>query len=119
MRRTIKKRNKRHGASSVFLAIILSSVILVECTFLAFVWELDYITKVNNAGDAQVESIMCEYNRQLFDVYGVYAFTKDAVDDDIYSKALLACGYTEEPELNLGGYKKIDRKALQKEKDRA
>lgn len=112
MRRTIKKRIKRHGASSVFLAIILSSVILVECTFLAFVWELDYITKVNNAVDAQVESIMCEYNRQLFDVYGVYAFTKDAVDDDIYSKALLACGYTEGPELNLGGYKKIDRKAL-------
>ncbi len=55
---------------------------------------------------------MCEYNRQLFDVYGIYAFTKDAVDDDIYSKALLACGYTEGPELNLGGYKKIDRKAL-------
>ena len=91
MRRIKTKRKNRFGASSVFLAIILSAVILVECTFLTFVWELDYITKVNNAVDAQVESIMCEYNRQLFDVYGVYAFTKTAVDDDVYRSALLAC----------------------------
>ena len=112
MRKTIKKRKQRFGASSVFLAIILSAVILIECTFLAFVWELDYITKVNNAVDAQVESIMCEYNRQLFDVYGVYAFTKTAVDDDVYRKALLACGYEEGPQLDLAGYRKIDTKAF-------
>ena len=112
MRMKIKKRKNRYGASSVFLGIILTTVILIECTFLTFVWELDYMTKVNNAVEAQIESIMCEYNRQLFDVYGVYAFTKDAVDDDIYSKALLACGYTEGPVLDLGGYKQIDRKAL-------
>ena len=108
----IKKKKNRYGASSVFLGIILSAVILIECTFVAFVWELDYNIKVNNAVDAQVESIMCEYNRQLFDVYGIYAFTMNAVDDDIYRKALLACGYTEGPELNLAGYKKIDSKAL-------
>lgn len=112
MRKTVKRRKQRFGASSVFLAIILSAVILIECTFLAFVWELDYITKVNNAVDAQVESIMCEYNRQLFDVYGVYAFTKTAVDDDVYRKALLACGYEEGPQLDLAGYKKIDTKAF-------
>ena len=112
MRKAIKKRKQRFGASSVFLAIILSAVILIECTFLAFVWELDYMTKVNNAVDAQVESIMCEYNRQLFDVYGVYAFTKTAVDDDVYRKALLACGYEEGPQLDLAGYKKIDTKAF-------
>lgn len=112
MRKAIKKRKQRFGASSVFLAIILSAVILIECTFLAFVWELDYMTKVNNAVDAQVESIMCEYNRQLFDVYGVYAFNKTAVDDDVYRKALLACGYEEGPQLDLAGYKKIDTKAF-------
>ena len=112
MRTKDKKHHNRHGASSVFLGIILSAVILIECTFLTFVWELDYMTKVNSAVEAQVESIMCEYNRQLFDVYGVYAFTMDAVDDDIYRKALLACGYSEGPVLDLGGYKKIDRKAL-------
>ena len=112
MRKRIKWRRNRYGASSVFLGIVLSSVILIECTFLTFVWELDYCIKVNNAVDAQVESIMCEYNRQLFDVYGIYAFTMNAVDDDIYNKALLACGFTEGPELNLGGYRKIDRKAL-------
>lgn len=112
MRRTVKTRKNRHGASSVFLAIVLSSVILIECTFLTFVWELDYITKVNNAVDAQVESIMCEYDRQLFDVYGIYAFTMKAVDDDVYCKALLACGYEEGPKLNLAGYKTVDKKAL-------
>ena len=112
MKRKTKTRKNRYGASSVFLGIILSAVILIECTFLTFVWELDYATKVNNAVDAQVESIICEYNRQLFDVYGIYAFTKDAVDDDVYRKALLTCGYTEGPKLDLGGYKKIDSKAL-------
>lgn len=112
MRRRNKFRKNRYGASSVFLGIILSAVILVECTFLRFVWELDYITKVNNAVETQVESILCEYNRQLFDVYGVYAFTIDVVDDDVYRKALLACGYSEGPVLDIGGYRSIDRKAL-------
>ena len=112
MQRTFKKRKRRFGASSIFLAIILSAVVLIECTFVTYVWQLDYIIKVNNAVDAQVESIMCEYNRQLFDVYGIYAFTMNAVDDDIYRKALLACGYDEGPKLDLAGYKKIDKKAL-------
>lgn len=112
MKRSVKKRKIRFGASSIFLAVVLSSVVLIECTFVTYVWQLDYITKVNNAVDAQVESIMCEYNRQLFDVYGVYAFAKTAVDDDVYRKALLACGYDEGPELNLAGYKKVDKKAL-------
>ena len=112
MRRRNKSRRNRYGASSVFLGIVMSAVILVECTFLTFVWELDYITKVNNAVETQVESILCEYNRQLFDVYGIYAFTIDVVDDDVYSKALLACGYTEGPKLDIGGYRSIDRKAL-------
>lgn len=112
MQRTFKKRKRRFGASSIFLAIILSAVVLIECTFVTYVWQLDYIIKVNNAVDAQVESIMCEYNRQLFDVYGIYAFTVNAVDDDIYRKALLACGYDEGPKLDLAGYKKIDKKAL-------
>ena len=112
MRRLIRKKKNRYGASSVFLGIVLSAVILIECTFVAFVWELDYNIKVNNAVDAQIDSIMCEYNRQLFDVYGIYAFTMNAVDDDVYRKALLACGFSEGPELDLGGYKKIDRKAL-------
>ena len=111
MRKRINRRKNRYGASSVFLGIVLSSVILIECTFLTFVWELDYSIKVNNAVDAQIESIMCEYNRQLLDVYGIYAFTMNVVDDDVYIMSLLDCGFTEAPELNLGGYKKSNRKA--------
>ena len=112
MRRRNKSRRNRYGASSVFLGIVLSAAILVECTFLTFVWELDYITKVNNAVETQVESILCEYNRQLFDVYGIYAFTINVVDDDVYRKALLNCGYSEGPKLDIGGYRSIDKKAL-------
>ena len=80
MRRTVKHRKMRFGASSIFLAIILSAVVLIECTFVTYVWQLDFLIKVNSAVDAQVESILCEYNRQLFDVYGIYAFTMNAVD---------------------------------------
>ena len=112
MRRTVKHRKMRFGASSIFLAIILSAVVLIECTFVTYVWQLDFLIKVNSAVDAQVESILCEYNRQLFDVYGIYAFTMNAVDDDIYRKALISCGYDDGPKLDLAGYKKIDKKAL-------
>ena len=86
------KHNKhirtKHGASSIFLAIIMSALILVECTFVAFVWNLDYALSVNTALKTQIDTILSDYNRQLFDVYGIYAFTLDSVDDECFRKAL-------------------------------
>ena len=88
MKRVNKHNRTKHGASSVFLAIIMSALILVECTFVAFVWNLDYALSVNTALKTQIDSILSDYNRQLFDVYGIYAFTKDEIDDECFYKAL-------------------------------
>ena len=94
MKKSNKRRVNRRGVSSVFLAIILSALILVECTFLAFVWNLDYALSVNTALKTQIDTILSDYNRQLFDVYGVYAFSIDGVDDYCFNKALEINGLT-------------------------
>ncbi len=79
---------------TIFIAFILSALVLVECTFLVFVWDLDYRLTLNEAARSQVECILSEYNRQLLEVYGIYAFSQDSVDDDIFEKALAASGYS-------------------------
>lgn len=92
MRRINKRDRTKHGSASVFLALILSALILVECTFVAFVWNLDYALSVNTALKTQIDSILSDYNRQLFEVYGIYAFTKDEIDDECFYKALESNG---------------------------
>lgn len=99
MKRTDKNRRTKRGASSLFLAVIMSALILVECTFVAFVWNLDYALSVNEALKTQVDTILCDYNRQLFDVYGIYAFTLDEVDDGCFCKALEMNGLTSQSTL--------------------
>ena len=94
MKRTDKNRRTKRGVSSLFLAVIMSALILVECTFVAFVWNLDYALSVNEALKTQIDTILCDYNRQLFDVYGIYAFTLDEVDDECFCKALEMNGLT-------------------------
>ena len=92
MKRVNKHHGSKRGASSVFLALIMSALILVECTFVAFVWNLDYALSVNTALKTQVDTILCDYNRQLFDVYGIYAFSLDQVDDECFDRALESNG---------------------------
>ena len=99
MKKTDKNRRTKRGVSSLFLAVIMSALILVECTFVAFVWNLDYALSVNEALKTQVDTILCDYNRQLFDVYGIYAFTLDEVDDECFYKALEMNGLTSQSTL--------------------
>ncbi len=99
MKRTDKNRRTKRGVSSLFLSVIMSALILVECTFVAFVWNLDYALCVNEALKTQVDTILCDYNRQLFDVYGIYAFTLDEVDDECFYKALEMNGLTSQSTL--------------------
>lgn len=99
MKRTDKNNRTKRGVSSLFLAVIMSALILVECTFVAFVWNLDYALSVNEALKTQVDTILCDYNRQLFDVYGIYAFTLDEVDDECFYKALEMNGLTSQSTL--------------------
>ena len=103
MRKTNKNRRNKHGASSVFLAVILSALILIECTFAAFVWNLDYALSVNTALKTQIDTIMADYDRQLFDVYGVYAFTLDEIDDECFRKALEINGLSSASVLYING----------------
>ena len=88
MKKDNKLKRSKHGASSIFLAIVLSALILVECTFLTFVWNLDYALTVNTALKTQIDTILSDYNRQLFSIYGLYAFSLDDVDDECFDKAL-------------------------------
>lgn len=107
------KRNK-HGASSLFLAIIMSAVILVECTFVAFVWNLDYALSVNTALKNEIETILADYNRQLYSVYGIYAFTMDGIDGECFEKALEINGLSSQSELFVSGKQKFTCDDLRK-----
>ena len=108
-----RKRNK-HGASSIFLAIIMSALILVECTFAAFIWNLDYALSVNMALKNEVETILADYNRQLFNVYGIYAFAIEGVDGECFEKALEINGLTCESELFVSGKQRFTCDDLRK-----
>lgn len=109
-----KHRRNRHGASSIFLAIILSAVILVECTFLAFVWNLDYALSVNTALKTEIDTVLADYNRQLFDVYGVYAFSLEGIDNECFNKALEINGLSAQSTLYVSGRHKVTTEDLRK-----
>ncbi|GEM_PF-584387 len=97
----------RHGTTTVFLGIVLSALVLVECTFLVFVWNLNYQMTVNQAIKAQTECILSDYNRQLFNVYGIYAFFEDSVNDDIFRRVIEANGYEEGDRIEAFGVESI------------
>ncbi|MBR5359367.1 MAG: hypothetical protein IK123_00635 [Lachnospiraceae bacterium] len=100
-------RNKK-GTMTIFLAIILSALILVECTFVMFVWDLDYRMAFDSALRAEVETILAEYDRQLFDTYGIYAVTLDDVDDEVFQKAISTHGYTGDSNIEIYGVKALE-----------
>lgn len=114
MTRITKCRRNRHGASSIFLAIIMSALILVECTFVAFVWNLDYALSVNTALKNEVETILADYNRELYSVYGIYAFDVEGVDGECFEKALEINGLTLESELFISGKQRFTCEDLRK-----
>lgn len=114
MQRAFKNSRSKHGASSIFLAIILSALILIECTFVTFVWDLDYALSVNTALKTQIDTILSDYNRQLFSVYGVYAFSIDGVDDECFNKALEINGLDSKSELYLSWKERLTTEDLKK-----
>lgn len=108
------KRQNKHGASSVFLAIIMSALILVECTFVAFVWNLDQALCVNTALKTEIDTILSDYNRQLFSVYGIYAFVYEGVDNECFDKALEINGLESDSVLYVSGKKKLKAEDIKK-----
>lgn len=100
-------KSNRKGAMTIFLAIILSALILIECTFVMFIWDLDYRMAFNSALRAEVETILAEYDRQLFDTYGIYAVTLNDVDDEVFQKAISTHGYQGDSDIEIYGVRAL------------
>ena len=114
MRRINRKTRTKPGASTIFLAIIMSALVLVECTYLSFVWNLDYALSVNVALKNQIETILSDYNRQLYSVYGIYAFSIEGIDNECFEKALEINGLESRSELYISGKQRFTCEDLKK-----
>ena len=114
MKRINRKNRTKHGASTIFLAIIMSALVLVECTYLSFVWNLDYALSVNVALKTQIETVLSDYNRQLYSVYGIYAFSIEGIDNECFEKALEINGLESKSELYISGKQRITYEDLKK-----
>lgn len=101
------KANK-HGSATIFLSVILSSIIIVNAICIAAVIDMDRRVTINRGLKLQVESILCDYNRELFEIYGIYAFSINGVDDVVFKSALASNGYEFTDDLVVDGYKALD-----------
>ena len=102
-----RKRNKR-GTSSVFLAIVLSAVILVQCTYFSLVCDLNRKMTICRAVSSQVDSFLADYDRTLFSVYGIYAFDINGIDCDIFDSVMEANGMINGDTLAVSGVYTFD-----------
>jgi len=84
------RKLSKHGSATVFLSIILSALILVESTYLLKIVVINRSITIDRALKIQIESILSSYNRELYEYYGIYAFTSNEVNDTIFCNALLA-----------------------------
>ena len=112
-----KERRRCHskrGGITLFLAIILAALVFIESTFVTFVWDLDHRIAVNRALKAQAEAILADYNRELFNVYGIYAYSLEGVDDEVFNKVLKANGYDGGHELTVYGSESLNTDCLKR-----
>lgn len=109
------KRNKnKRGTSTLFLAIILSALILVETTYIAYVADLDRRLTYTRALKEQAEVYLASYNRQLFKTYGIYAFDKTSIDSFVFDSILSANGYQVGDTIYVSGVYSIDTETLRR-----
>ncbi|MCQ2532675.1 MAG: hypothetical protein MJ093_08225 [Saccharofermentans sp.] len=108
------KKSSRHGAITVFLSIVLSAIILVECTYVILVANLDRGMTLRRAVDLQVETYMAQYNRQLLKTYGIYAFCMDNLDDNVFRDVMEANGLSDGEVLFVSGMETFDTDDLRK-----
>ncbi|MBP5261664.1 MAG: hypothetical protein J6Z43_06025 [Clostridiales bacterium] len=107
-------RHNKYGASTVFLSIVLSALILIECTYLTFVWDLDRRMEISRALKNEVEAIMADYDRELFDTYGIYAFCIDDVDDHVFAEVIGRHGLQTAQTVEIDGIETLDTESLRK-----
>ena len=107
-------RKNKKGTSTLFLAIILSALILVETTYIAYVADLDRRLTYTRALKEQAEIYLASYNRQLFKTYGIYAFDHTTIDPYVFNQILAANGYEDGDTIYASGIYSIDTDALRR-----
>ncbi|MBR1797226.1 MAG: hypothetical protein IJ757_04340 [Clostridiales bacterium] len=111
--RKLKRGNKR-GTSTIFLAIVLSSLILVETTYIALVADLDRRLTYTRALKEQTEVYLASYDRQLFKTYGIYAFNSSGLDSYVFDEVLAANGYASGDVMYVSGIYSFDTEQLRR-----
>lgn len=107
------RKNKR-GTSTLFLAIILTALILVETTYIAYVADLDRRLTYTRALKEQTEIYLASYNRQLFKTYGIYAFDSTRLDPYVFDQILAANGYEVGDVIYASGIYTLDTETLRR-----
>ena len=107
------KKNKR-GTSTLFLAIILSALILVETTYLAYAADLNRRLTYTRALKEQTEIYLASYDRQLFKTYGIYAFDSSRINTLVFNEVLAANGYEPGDVMYASGIYSIDTEVLRR-----
>lgn len=102
------KNNNRRGATTLFLSVILSAIILVECTYIGLVEELRCNLAYSRGVKLQVETFLSEYDRTLLKTYGIYAFDIDSIDPYIFELTLQGSGIEAGTELYVCGVNSFD-----------
>lgn len=109
----MRKPNK-HGSGSIFIAIILAALILIEGLYLSLIIDVNRRITIDRALKLQVEAILTKYNEELFENYGLYGFLLNDVDDEIFKKAIESTGYTYGEDIFIYGYRTINTVQLKK-----
>ena len=107
------KKNKR-GTSTLFLAIILSALILVQTTYIAFAADLDRRLTYTRALKEQTQIYLASYDRQLFKTYGIYAFDSNRINTLVFNEILAANGYDSGDVMYASGMYGIDTETLRR-----
>ncbi len=107
------KKNKK-GTSTLFLAIILSALILVETTYIAFVADLDRRLTYTRALKEQAQIYLASYDRQLFKTYGIYAFNSSYINSSVFDQIVTANGYEPGDVIYASGMYSIDTEDLKR-----
>jgi len=85
--------NNKRGVTTLFLAIILSALILIETTYIAYVADLDRRMTLTRALKSQGEVYLAQYDRELLKTYGIYALNCSQLDNNVFDTILRTNGY--------------------------
>ena len=107
-------RKTKKGTTCLFLAIILSALIFVEITYVGLVLNLDRRLTYDRAVRLSLETYLADYDRQLFSVYGIYAFDVEGIDDQVYRAVLETNGISDDSILVVSGMDTFDEDDLQR-----